>query len=42
MAYVYADLIRREAINRKTGLPYTIEDVPARLRESVEKILAEE
>lgn len=39
MAYVYADLIIRQVINRKTGLPYTIEDVPARLRAAVEEIL---
>ena len=39
MAYVYADLIRRGVINRKTGEPYKLDDVPARLRAAVEEIL---
>ncbi len=39
MAKVYADLIVKGAICPKTGKPYTLDDVPARLREEVRKIL---
>lgn len=39
MAKIYADLIRRGVTNPKTGLPYTIDDVPARLRAAVEDLL---
>lgn len=46
MAYIYADLIRRGVINKKTGMPYKLEDVPEvwrgiRLREEVAKLLEE-
>ena len=41
MAHVYADLIIRETINRKTGEPYKLEDVPAKLRAAVEALLAD-
>lgn len=41
MAYVYANLIKKGAINPKTGKPYTIDDVPAVIRADVEKILAQ-
>lgn len=40
MAQVYADLIRKGAINPKTGKPYVLADVPAVIRCDVEKILA--
>jgi len=39
MAKVYADLIIKGAINPKTNKPYTIDDVPAKLRKEVQKIL---
>ena len=39
MAYVYADLISKGAINPKTGKPYIIDDVPAVIRADVKKIL---
>ncbi len=39
MAKVYADLIIKGAICPKTGKPYTLDDVPARIREDVRKIL---
>lgn len=39
MAYVYADLIRRGVMNRKTGEPYKLDDVPARLRDAVAALL---
>lgn len=39
MAKIYADLIKKGAINPKTGLPYTIDDVPVLIREDVEKLL---
>lgn len=39
MARVYADLIKKGAINPKTGNPYCIEDVPERLRDEVQRIL---
>ena len=42
MAKVYADLIKKGAICPKTGLPYTINDVPAKLQEAVQKILDED
>lgn len=42
MAYVYADLISKSAINPKTGKPYTIDDVPLVIRADVEKILAQD
>lgn len=39
MVKVYADLIRKGAICPKTGKPYTLDDVPASLREAVQKEL---
>lgn len=39
MAKVYAALIQKGAICPKTGLPYTLEDVPERLREQVRALL---
>ena len=42
MAYVYADLISKGAINPKTGKSYTIDDVPSVIRADVEKILAQD
>lgn len=39
MARIYADLITKGVTNPKTGLPYTIDDVPARLRSAVEDLL---
>lgn len=39
MAKIYADLIRRGVINPNTGLPYSINDVPPRLRRAVEDLL---
>ena len=42
MAYVYADLISKGAINPKSGKPYTIDDVPSVIRADVEKILAQD
>ena len=39
MAKIYADLIKKGAINPKTGFPYTIDDVPLSIREDVEKLL---
>jgi len=39
MARIYADLIKREVINPNTGLPYSLDDVPARLRSAVENLL---
>lgn len=40
MAQVYANLIKEETINPKTGKPYAIEDVPEVIRPEVEAILA--
>ena len=42
MAYVYADLISKGAINPKAGKLYTIDDVPLVIRVDVEKILAQD
>ena len=42
MAYVYADLISKSAINPKTGKPYTIDDVSSVIRADAEKILAQD
>lgn len=42
MAYVYADLISKSAINPKTEKPYTIDDVPSIIRADVEKILTQD
>ena len=39
MAQIYASLIMKGAICPKTGEPYTINDVPERLRAEVEAIL---
>lgn len=41
MAKIYADLIKKQAINPKTGKEYKLEDVPERLRAEVEKLLEE-
>lgn len=41
MAHVYADLIMKQAINPKTGKPYTIDDVPKPLRAEVQRIIDE-
>ena len=38
-ARIYADLIIRGVVNPKTGLPYTIDDVPAKYRSAVEDLL---
>ena len=42
MAYVYANLIKKGAVNPKIGKPYTIDDVPSVIRADVEKILAQD
>ena len=42
MAKVYAALIQKGAICPKTGRPYTIDDVPERLKEQVTALLGEE
>ena len=42
MAYVYANLIKKGAVNPKTRKPYTIDDVPVVIRADVEKILAQD
>ena len=39
MAKVYANLIRKGTINPKTGVAYTIDDVPAKLKDAVKAIL---
>lgn len=39
MTKIYADLIRKGVICPKTGKPYSIEDVPSKLRKTVKKIL---
>lgn len=42
MAKIYARLIQKQAINKNTGKPWTLEDVPENLREEVKRILDEE
>ena len=42
MAKIYAAKIRNHAINPATGREWRIEDVPARWRDDVEKLLEEE
>lgn len=42
MAKIYADRIKYKKVNPKTGLPYTIDDVPQKYREEVQRILDEE
>ena len=42
MAQVYASLIEEHAICPKTGEAWSIQEVPARLRESVLSILKED
>lgn len=39
MAKIYASLIMKGEVCAKTGEPWTLEDVPARLRDAVEEIL---
>lgn len=39
MAKIYADLILKGAICPKTGLPYTLDDVPAKLRDAVRELI---
>jgi hypothetical protein len=39
MAKVYADLIIKGTVNPKTGKPYTIDDVPDKLKAAVQAIL---
>lgn len=39
MAKIYASLIQKGELCGKTGQPWTLEDVPARLREAVQAIL---
>jgi len=41
MARIYADLIKKEAINPTTGQKWTINDVPEDIREEVQRILDE-
>lgn len=41
MAKIYAAKIRERAINPATGLAWRIEDVPARWREDVRKLVEE-
>ncbi len=38
-ARIYADLIKRRVINPKTGMAYTIDDVPPKYRSAVEDLL---
>ena len=42
MAKIYAAKIRNHATNPATGEEWCIEDVPARWRDDVEKLLEEE
>lgn len=42
MAKIYADLIMKQAICSKTGQPWTIEDVPEKVRAAVAALLPEE
>ena len=42
MAQIYVSLIRKGAICPKTGVAYTINDVPEKLRAAVQAILDEE
>lgn len=42
MAYVYADLIRKGAINPKTGKSYTVNDIPNIVKAEVEEILGQD
>ena len=39
MAKIYANLINNGIICPKTNNPYTIDDVPARLQETVKELL---
>ena len=39
MAKIYASLIQKGELCTKTGEPWTLEDVPARLRDAVQTIL---
>lgn len=39
MAKVYADLIKGGVTNPKTGNPYSIDDVPAKLKTAVQAVL---
>ena len=39
MAKIYANLIRKGTINPKTGVAYTIDDVPAKLKADVQALL---
>ena len=39
MAKIYANLIKNEVINPKTGMIYAIEDVPVKLQEAVRVLL---
>jgi hypothetical protein len=39
MAKVYADLIEGGVTNPKTGNPYSIDDVPAKLKAAVQAVL---
>ncbi len=39
MARIYASLIQKGAICPKTGNPYTISDIPEKLRAEVENLL---
>ena len=41
MAKIYANLINNEVINPKTGMTYTIDDVPAKLQDAVKELLGE-
>ena len=39
MAKIYARLIQKQAINKNTGKPWALEDVPEEQREVVREVL---
>ena len=39
MIKIYVSLISNGVINPKTNLPYTIDDVPSRIKEAVRNLL---
>ena len=39
MVKIYARLIQKQVINKNTGKPWTLDDMPENLREEVQRIL---